>query len=379
VARICLDCRYIRERPSGIATLVQALVDYVPRMAPEHQFLLLTHPKAPSRLSTEPNVESRVVTQEANGPATLLYLPWVVDLSGVDLFHATYNILPAGLKMPTVVTLCDVMWIKYPEWARQPGLWGFVETLFYRRGIRHALAKATRLAAISQETKREIGTVDRDAERRTRVAMEGVASDFHPLEGEAGRVQIETTRARWLPSAARHILTVGQFAGYKNHERVVRAFARAFTDHPEIHLGLVQRLGRGKKALGPIVRQLGITERVHFLSGVPLPDIVALMNGAIALCHPSLYEGFGNPPAEALACGCPVVTSNRSSMPEVSGDAAVLVDPESVESIAAGLRRVAFEPGLADSMRQRGLLRAKALSWQSFAAANLAIYREILG
>jgi glycosyltransferase involved in cell wall biosynthesis len=378
VARICIDCRYIRERPSGIATLVQALVDYLPRMAQNHRFLFLKHRQGPFRLSSEPNVEERVIRQEANGPATLLYLPSVVDLTGVDLFHATFNILPARLKMPTVVTLCDVMWIKYPQWARQSGLWGFIETVFYRRGIRHALSHATRLAAISETTKCEIGSLDRDAESRTRVTMEGVSSDFRPLAGEPGRLTIEGARARWLPTARRYVLTVGQFAGYKNHERVVRAFARAFADEPGIHLAMIQRLGPGEKTLRPIARDLGVGERVHFLNGVPLSDIVALMNGAIALCHPSLYEGFGNPPAEALACGCPVVTSNRSSMPEVVGDAALLVDPESVDAIAAALRRVALEPDLADEMRQRGYVRARQLSWEKFAAANLAIYREIL-
>jgi len=95
-------------------------------------------------------------------------------------------------------------------------------------------------------------------------------------------------------------------------------------------------------------------------------------------CHPSLYEGFGNGPAEAMAAGCPVVTSNRSSMPEVSGVAALLVDPESIESVAAALRRVAHEPGLAASMRERGLRRAKELSWKTCAEGTLAVYRETL-
>lgn len=379
MVKICVDCRYIRERPSGISTLVQALVDYLPAMAPDYRFLFLKHPKAPGRLSIEPNVEERIVKQEANGLATLMYLPRVVDLSDVDLFHATYNILPAGLKMPTVVTLCDVMWLKHPYWARQPGLWGFVETAFYQHGIRSALANATRIMAISEETKREIGTLDRAAEGRTRVALEGIAPEFRALESDAGRALIESARVRWLKSASRYILTIGQFSGYKNHERVVRAFAQAFPEQRDVHLALIQRLGPGAKTLRPIARELGISERVHFLSGVPFDDLIALINGATALCHPSLYEGFGNPPAEAMACGCPVVTSNCSSMPEVSGDAALLVNPESVDDIARALRTVAQDSELADSMRQRGLRRAKELSWKIFAAKNLEVYREVLG
>lgn len=375
---VAIDCRYIRERPSGIATIVQALVDHLPTMAPDLDFFFLKHPKAPARLSDAPNVREQVVPQEANGPETLLLLPRFVDLSGVDLFHATFNILPAGLRMPTVVTLCDVMWMKYPEWARSPGLWGRVETVFYQHGIQRALREASRLVAISEATRSEIGTLDRGAWERTRVALEGISADYRPLEGEEGRRAVEAARAKLLPGVKRYVLTVGQFAPYKNHVTVVRAFAQAFRDDPEVHLALVQRLGPGQKVIEPLARDLGVDRRVHFLSGVPLPELVALYNGAIALCHPSLYEGFGNCPAEAMACGCPVVTSNRSSMPEVSGVAAELVDPEDPDDVAAALRRVARDPALAASMRARGLARAAELTWKAHAEKNLRAYRELL-
>lgn len=373
---LCIDCRYIRERPSGISPLVQALVDHVPRLMPEREILLLRHPKAPAPLSRASNVRETVVRQEANGPATLFWLPRVVDLRGVGLFHATFNILPTGLSMPTVVTLCDVMWMKHADWAQAPGAWGYVERLFYQHGIRRTLRHATRIAAISQATAQEIGTLDLDAERRTRVTLLGVSTDFRVLDD---RARVDAARARWVPGAERYVLTVGQYAGYKNHATVVRAFARAYRERPDIHLALVQRLGPGERALRPLAASLGIADRVHFLSGVPFGDLVALYNGALALCHPSLYEGFGNPPSEALACGCPVVTSNRSSMPEVSGDAALYVDPESDDDVAHALTRVAFEQGLAEGMRARGLVRAAELSWEAFARANVAVYREILG
>ncbi len=376
---ICIDARYIRERPSGIGWYVQVLVDQVPALCPDLDVLLLKHPKAPSRLSQAPNVREVVVRQEANGPATLLWLPRVVDLRGVDLFHATFNILPASLPMKTLVTLCDVMWIKHPEWARSPGLLrGMVETAFFRRGIRQALRSATRIAAISEATRQEIGSVDPRALAKTSVTLLGISEEFRPLEGEDGARAIAAARGRWLPGAGRYVLAVGQFAGYKNHERVVRAFARAFRDEHDVHLGLVQRLGEGERVLRPIARALGVDDRVHFVSGVPLHDLVALYNGATSLCHPSLYEGYGNPPGEALACGCPVITSNCSSMPEVSKDAARYVDATDVEDIARALREVASDEALRARMRERGLARAKELSWRRFAEENVAIYRELL-
>ena len=376
---VCIDCRYIRERPSGIGAIVQALVDRIPGWAPDLDFVLLKHPNGPRRLSREPNTRDVVVPREANGPATLFWLPAIVDLRHVDLFHCPFNLLPHWLRMPTVVTVCDVMWLTNPGWARAPGWWGLVERVFYRHGIRRALSRATRIIAISHATRSEILSLSGAAAERTRVVLEGVSEDFRMLEGEEREEAVRAACARHLGGVASYVLTVGQYARYKNHETVVRAFARAFRDDPRVHLALVHRLGDGERVLRPLARSLGNEDRVHFLHDVPFRDLVALYNGAIALCHPSLVEGFGNPPCEAMACGCPVITSNRSSMPEVSGVAALLVDPEDVADVASALRRVACEPGLAESMRNRGLQRAKELTWRACAEGTLAVYREALG
>lgn len=375
---VCVDCRYIRERPSGITTLVQALVDYLPTLAPDLNFLFLKHPKGPERLSPAPNASEIVVRAEANGPSTLLWFPSVVDLSRVDLYHNTFNIMPYRMPVPAVVTINDIMQIKHPSWAKGPGALGWAEVLYKRHTTLVAFRSARRMIAISEATLREIASVDPEAARRTSVALEGISPDFHAMDGAEGERLIEGARRRYVPGAGRYVLTVGQFSGYKNHERVLRAFARAFRDDAATHMVFIQRLGVGPKVLRPIARELGVDARVHFAQGLPLVDLVALYNGALALCHPSLYEGFGNPPAEAMACGCPVVTSNRSSMPEVAAGAALLVDPESVEDIASALSRVATDPALAASLGARGLERASQLSWKRFAEINLETYRAAL-
>lgn len=375
---VCIDCRYIRERPSGITTLVQSLVDYLPAMAPDLHFLFMKHPKGPERLSSAPNVSECIVPEEANGPATMFWLPRIVDLRRVDLYHNTFNVMPYFMRIPTVVTITDVMQIKHPSWAKGPELWGWAEVGFKWHGLYRAMRHATLISTISEATRQEIASIDPAAAERTRVAFEGIAEDFHPLQGAEGQRLIEGVRRRYLQNAPRYILTVGQFAIYKNHEGVLRAFAKAFGNEPDMHLVYVQRLGIGTRVLRPIARELGIDARVHFVSAVPLVDLVSLYNGAVALCHPSLYEGFGNPPAEAMACGCPVVTSNRSSMPEVAGGAALLVDPENLDEIAAGMRKVADDPQEAAAMRTRGLARTASFSWKKYAAVHLDMYREIL-
>ena len=360
---ICIDCRYVRTRPSGIGEVVAQLATQAPGLASEFDFLLLKHPEAP-RLSDAANVEERVVAHAANGPVTMWLLPRFVDLGGVALFHSPSNILPAGLTMPTVTTVHDLMWLTHPDWAARPGWRGRIDRLFYRHGITRALRRSTRIATVSAATKADVAALDPAAGERTRVTLSGVDAAFRPLPSP--------TRER------RYILTVGQFAPYKNHLAVLDAFARIAASVPDLDLVFVQRQGAGSDTLGPRAVALGLTDRVRFQPALDRAALVQLYGGAVALCHPSLMEGFGNPLAEAMACGCPVVTSDRSAMPEVTGGAALLVDPTDVGAIASALRRVASDPALATDLRARGLERARALSWRAFAEANVALYRELL-
>jgi glycosyltransferase involved in cell wall biosynthesis len=379
---LAVDCRYLRERPSGIAPYTRALVDHLPVLFPDRHFVFFKHPKAPARLSYAPNVHELVVPFEANGPATMWAMSRLVDWRGVALYHGTFNSLPAGLasRMKTIVSVHDVMWLLHPEWARGPGLWGRVETLFYRDGLRRALRDATRIVTISEASRREIARVDAAAGERTRVTMFGFGDEWRPPRDEE-RAQIAAARDKWAPGCDRYVLTVGQFAPYKNHAAVVRAFARAFgrdRAHARTHLLLVQRLGEGTRILGELARKEGIEGRVRFLRDVPFDELRALFWGATLLCHPSLYEGFGNAPGEAMAAGCPVVTSNRSSMVESSEGAGILVDPESDAAISEAMRAVADDDARAAKMRADGLVRAERFRWPAVMGRLAEAYREVL-
>ena len=361
---ICIDCRYVRARPSGIGEVTAHLAAHAPALMPDRRFLLLKHPEA-GRLSNAPNVEERVVRHAANGPVTMWALPRFVDLSDLALFHAPFNILPAGLRMPTIATVHDLMWLTHPDWAARPGWRGSIDRAFYRHGIRRALARATRIACVSSATAAEVAAILPGAAARTRVTLSGVDTAFRPMAD--------------APAERPYLLCVGQFAPYKNHQRVLEAFALAARDIPHLDLVFLQRQGAGSAVLAPRAAMLGVRDRVRFAPPVDREALVRLYAGAAALVHPSLMEGFGNPLAEAMACGCPVITSDRSAMPEVTAGAALLVDPIDPTAIATAIRRVATEPALAAELRAKGLTRAQALSWQAFAAANVAIYRELIG
>lgn len=370
--RIGLDCRYVNARPSGIGEVVMALAAHLPELAPRCEFLFLRHPDRTEPLSTAPNVREVTVASPANGPATLLCLPRIVDLAGLDLFHAPANIMPGGLSMPCVTTVHDIMWLTHPEWCN-PGWWGKVERRFYGQGIRRALRHSAAIATVSEATRQEILDRSPDLANRIIVTRSGVSREFAPaahnpaLLAEAG-----------LDPARRFCLVVGQYAPYKNQETALAAFAAAFGDTPDMDLVMVQRRGAASERLLRLAARHGMAGRVHLIRAARREVLIQLYSAAQTLLHPSLCEGFGNPLAEAMACGCPVITSNLSAMPEVTGGAALLADPLDVAGLAAALRRVVDDPDLRQSLRERGLERARQLDWKDFAAANLEIYRRVL-
>lgn len=369
---VCVDCRYIGSNPSGIGEVSWGLVRHLPALAPDLSFLFLKNPQHQGSLSDAPNVTETIVKSPANSPATMWWLPRIVDLSAVDLFHAPFNILPAGLTMKTVTTIHDIMWLTHPKWCN-PSLYGLIERHFYANGINRALDRSDAIATVSDSTRQEIARLRPDARARLAVTLSGVSDEFHPVE-----LRKETLSSIGIKPGQKFILTAGQFAPYKNHEGAIRAFARAFGSRRDISLVMVQRRNSGAGELASLARELGIADRVHFTGTVSFPTLLQLYSAALALLHPSLCEGFGNPVAEAMACGCPVITSNLSAMPEVAGGAALLVNPNDTDNIAAALMRIASDEALVSDLSAKGLARAKELSWESFAKANLDIYRKVL-
>lgn len=370
---VALDCRYIGPHPSGIGEVVAALAQHLPQLAPEYDFTFLRSARHPHALSSAGNVRELVVRSPANGPVTWLHLPLAVDLTGADLFHAPANILPGGLTMPAITTVHDVMWLTHPKWCN-PRPWGQIERHFYGHGIRRALARSALVATVSEASRAAIAAIAPEAADRLVVTRSGVSEDFRPApRDEAALAQIG------VPPGRRYCLVVGQSAPYKNHEGAIRAFALAFGDRPGIDLVMVQRRGDGGAAARRMADSLGLAGRAHVLPPLDRAALVQLYAGAAALLHPSFIEGFGNPLAEAMACGCPVITSDCSAMPEVTGGAALLADPHDHGEIAAALRQVVDNSVLADDLRRRGLERAAALDWRQFAADNLALYRRVLG
>jgi glycosyltransferase involved in cell wall biosynthesis len=177
-----------------------------------------------------------------------------------------------------------------------------------------------------------------------------------------------------------YILYVGSVEPRKNLLRLLDAYQELLKWSERWRLVIVGARNYWKSSpVAQKVEQLGLGGQVKFTGYVPDEDLPALYNGADLFCFPSLYEGFGLPVLEAMACGTPVVTANSSSLPEVAGEAALLVDPYNVAEIAAAMRRVLEDPQLAEVLRQRGLKRSAQFTWEKTARETIAVYEKVLG
>ncbi len=287
----------------------------------------------------------------------------------VDLFHATDHLVPRFASVPVVATLMDAIPLSHPEWIRTR--FATVKHWLWRQAGRWADHVVTISDYSKQEIVRHFGV---DADRISVIPL-GV----HPRFFERIDADARTALRQRLGLPERFFLFVGTLQPRKNLERVLDAHASLpVRMQGEVPLVVVGRAGWGCAHLVARMREPQAEARILWLQYMPDADVRALMQSATALVFPSLCEGFGLPVVEAFASRLPVITANTTSLPEVAGDAALQVNPLSVGDIAQAMRELASDESLADRLRQAGLLRAKAMTWQACAASTCAVYDKVL-
>jgi glycosyltransferase involved in cell wall biosynthesis len=290
-----------------------------------------------------------------------LPLPAELLAGPMDILHAPDFVLPPT-RARTLLTVHDLTFLVRPE-AADAGL-----RRYLARAVPRSLARADLVVVDSLATGEDLGRLLGVRGPRVRLIYPGVDPRFRPLP--AG--ELAATRAA-LGLPEQFLLFVGTLEPRKNLPRLIEGFAMAGLP-PELPLIVVGRRGWLYEEIFATVARLGLGERVRFLDFVADANLPALYNLARAFVYPSLYEGFGLPALEALACGTPVVTAAVSSLPEVAGDAAVLVDPERPEAIAAGIRR-ALDEG--ERLRAAGPAQAGRFTWEKAADDLIACYRTL--
>jgi glycosyltransferase involved in cell wall biosynthesis len=280
--------------------------------------------------------------------------------------------------LKTVVTIHDVGFQEYLETYQR--WWG---RLYEGRVSNYAARNATHLIAVSESTKKDLVEKVGVASEKITVIYEGVnhgifRQQFIDSPKANRRLQanlaIEQLRRKYGIDGD-YLLFVGTVQPRKNLARLIDAFSLLTSHFPLLNLVIVGKKGWLSDEVYAAPQKFGVGERVKFLGYVPTEDIVSLMNGAKAFVFPSLYEGFGLVVLEAMACGCPVVASNISSLPEVVEDAGILVDPYRVEDIARGVKEVLELNGEErQNLVQKGLVQARKFTWEKAARETVKIF-----
>ena len=290
---------------------------------------------------------------------------------GCHLLHFPGSMGPLTTRFPIVVTIHDVMPIRFPELFRP-----WFRT--YARVVMPRLARVARaVITVSQAAKAEMVECLGVAPERVVVIPHGVDRRFTPLQPDDSAADA-IGRRYGLPPA--YVLAVGSVEPRKNLPRLLEA-VRLLRDRAETRdVALVHAGPEGfrPEEVGRTVQRLDLDGAARFLGYVPTEDLRVLYGRARALVYPSLWEGFGLPVLEAMACACPVVTSDVSSLPEVAGGAAQLVDPQSSEAIAAAIARVWSDGSLRADLARRGLAHAAGFTWEAAARATVAVYDAAL-
>lgn len=281
------------------------------------------------------------------------------------LYHATEHLLPY-LRTPTVLTVHDLIFERYPQHHTRRNVW------FLKVGMRLFTRVATAIIAVSQHTRRDLIELYGVSPAKIHVIYEGIDPVFRPAPpADVARVAMHYTLDR------PYLLMVGTLEPRKNHAAALHALAKLKAEGQPHRLVIAGGRGWLFEPIRRLVDELQLSNDVLFTGYAPAEDLPPLYTGAACVLLPSLYEGFGFPALEAMACAAPVVCSNVSSLPEVVGDAALLVPPHDIDALAEAIRLVITQPALAAEMRRRGQVQAARFRWDHCAAETAALYAAL--
>jgi glycosyltransferase involved in cell wall biosynthesis len=370
--KVAIDIR--RAGDYGIGTYLRNVINQIARLDRESEYLLIGREEHVAEFEPLPkNFRLLPYPAPPGSFRTHIHLPLALDREAVDILHMPWFYAPAMVPCKLLITVHDLTDLVYPppgpRMVQKARLW------FARR----ALEKASRIIAVSHAARRELERVFGVPGEKIEVIYDALDERItsEPVAAEADRVLERHAVSR------PYVLYAGNIKPHKNLVRLIEAFAvvkAELREHP--HYGGLKLLVIGDEltkhpGLRRAVVRTRMREDVRFLGFVPHNVLRVFYSCASAFLFPSLYEGFGLPPLEAMAHGTPVVTSNVSSLPEVVGQAAVLVNPENVFDIARGIRQVLLDERLREELIRRGYEQVERFSWRRTAEQVLRIYREV--
>ncbi len=366
--RVAIDARKLHD--FGIGTYIRNLLRHLARIDATTEYVLLC---APADMHVPPTLGPNFRAVLESSPNYSLreqwHVPWVLRREKPDVYHAPHYVLPAAVMSPSVVTIHDCIHLIFPQYLPNR------RAYLYARSVMWAAARrADAILTVSEASKRDILRFFDVKPEKVVVVHNAIDERFWtpPADEDVARV-----RERYQLEHG-FVLYAGNIKPHKNLVRLIEAFDEIRRgDFEEMKLLIIGDEISKMPALRRAVHQHHLHKHVRFLGYVSDETLAVLYRLAAVFVFPSIYEGFGLPPLEAMASGAPVVTSNVSSLPEVTGDAAVLVNPHDTGSIVAGVRRVLSDPAFAEQLRQKGPVRAREFSWERSVAKTRDLYERV--
>ncbi len=362
--RIGIDAGPMAARRAGVGQYAVKLISHLVRLAPEEEFVLYrTGPWSGSAESAEWGAHVRVVS----APKLLLHARSRLDR--LDVYHGTnYRLRGAG-RRGTVLSIHDLAAERLPGVIRRR-----VGVRLASEKTRRAAHRATYVIVPSEHTARDVAEVMGVPRERIEVIAYGVGEEYYPERAPGVR---EALRRRHGLPLERYVLCVGTLEPRKNLPALIAAFGRLPRARRSHCLVLAGSPGWRTQEIYNAIDRFGLAGAVVMPGYLSADELRRLYSYADLFVFPSLYEGFGLPPLEAMACGAPVITSNRASLPEVVGDAALQIDPGDPGALAEAMTAVLDDESLAASLRERGFDRVKRFSWERTARQTLELYHRV--
>lgn len=375
--KICLEAYHLILKGGGIRNYIYYLLKTMATLSPEDEFLTFCNYFYEKVYASKFKL-ANVNYNNFYFPRRLLTYCWknfnfpkIENLVGkVDIVHGTHILLPPTIKAKKVLTVHDVIYLKHPEYYLNKKLYEYS----FKVLLPHFLKQADVIITISQSTKNDLQELFKIKEEKIKVIYYGIDFSFNKIVSSEENKKI----LKKLNIKTPYIFySIGTIEKRKNLETTLEAFKIFLAEIKKEFYLVLAGFGEFPENILKKIQELNLTNQVILKNFLNKEEIVSLLLNCEMVLYPSLYEGFGLPVLEALMCEKPLITSNISSLPEVAGDAAILINPKSKEEIAKAMYNIAVNNKLKEELRIKGKERIKNFSWESSAQKTLSVYKSL--